>query len=356
VTVQTPSVADLRNLLPTGETLVEYYGSGDSLFGFVLTRDTVFGRKLDHENLDRDIEAFRKSIANGPRQIRAVTLKGNGISGENDGNHTAAGIRLYEKLIAPLLPQITTDKITVVPHGSLHYLPFAALHDGKGYLLDKYSIRVLPSASVMKFLKADKEGRSGNMLVFGNPDLDDPNLDLPGAEEEARAITRKMQGSKLFTRRQATETAAKTAGGEFRFLHFATHGVFNADTPLASGLLLSKDAVNDGTLSVGELYELNMPADLVTLSACETALGKIANGDDVVGFTRGFLYAGANSIVSSLWKVDDMATSQLMRKFYDYLKEVDKRSALRAAQLHVKNTYNAHPYYWAAFQLTGAVQ
>ncbi|MBW1754373.1 MAG: CHAT domain-containing protein [Deltaproteobacteria bacterium] len=97
-------------------------------------------------------------------------------------------------------------------------------------------------------------------------------------------------------------------------------------------------------------------ADLVTLSACETALGKVANGDDVVGFTRGFLYAGTSSIVSSLWKVDDQATSILMQQFYKSLKENDKRSALRTAQLKVKDTYNSHPYFWAAFQITGSVQ
>ncbi len=85
-------------------------------------------------------------------------------------------------------------------------------------------------------------------------------------------------------------------------------------------------------------------------------MGKVANGDDVVGFTRGFLYAGVSSIVSSLWKVDDQATSILMQQFYESLKESDKRSALRTAQLKVKDTYNAHPYFWAAFQITGSVQ
>ena len=107
---------------------------------------------------------------------------------------------------------------------------------------------------------------------------------------------------------------------------------------------------------MSELYDPRLNADLVTLSACETAVGKVANGDDVVGFTRGFLYAGARSIVSSLWKVDDQATSILMQEFYRQLRKKDKREALRTAQLKVKNSYNAHPYYWAAFQITGAVK
>jgi CHAT domain-containing protein len=148
----------------------------------------------------------------------------------------------------------------------------------------------------------------------------------------------------------------KRFGEQFRYIHFATHGTFDAEKPLSSGLLMAGDVENDGTLTVGELYDLHLPVDLVTLSACETALGKVANGDDVVGFTRGFLYAGVSSIVSSLWKVDDQATSILMQQFYRSLKKSDKRSALRTAQLKVKDTYNSHPYYWAAFQITGSFQ
>jgi CHAT domain-containing protein len=235
-------------------------------------------------------------------------------------------------------------------------LPFSALYEKDSFLIDRYNIRVLPSASVMTFLKDRREGHAGNLLAFGNPDLGDPTYDLPGAQDEAIAITKDRPKSKLLLRKQATETAIKRFGDQFRYIHFATHGTFDAEKPLSSGLLLVGDSENDGMLTVNELYDLSLPADLVTLSACETALGKVANGDDVVGFTRGFLYAGVSSIVSSLWKVDDQATSILMQEFYKSLKETDKRSALRTAQLKVKDTYHAHPYYWAAFQITGSVQ
>lgn len=101
-----------------------------------------------------------------------------------------------------------------------------------------------------------------------------------------------------------------------------------------------------------KLYSLNLEVDLVTLSACETGLSKIANGDDLVGLTRGFLYAGSSSIVASLWKVDDRATAELMTRFYKELLKNDKVEALREAQLETKKKY-PHPYYWASFQLTG---
>jgi CHAT domain-containing protein len=162
--------------------------------------------------------------------------------------------------------------------------------------------------------------------------------------------------AKVLLRKQASKTAVMKFSDQFRYVHFACHGIFNPDNPMESGLMLSSDDQKDGMLTVNDLYDMRLNADLVTLSACETALGNVSNGDDVVGFTRGFLYAGASSIVSSLWEVSDEATSILMQEFYNNLKDRDKRTALRLAQLKIKETYNSHPYFWAAFQLTGATQ
>jgi len=339
VTVTQYDIAGIQQLIPPRETLLEYFGSGDTFYVFIVTREKIKGVKLDVKDLRRRIELFRQNI-----MLRDAF------------QCNADGQALYEVLIKPLERTIQSTNLTIVPHGVLHYLPFNALNSGEEYLIDRYNIRVLPSASVMKFLKDQREGHAGNLLAFGNPDLGNPTYDLPGAQNEVIAITKGQPKSKLLLRSQATETAVKQYGDGFRYLHFATHGTFDAEKPLSSGLLMSSDSENDGTLTVGELYDLRLPVDLVTLSACETALGKVANGDDVVGFTRGFLYAGTSSIISSLWKVDDQATSILMQQFYKSLKETDKRSALRSAQLRVKNTYNSHPYYWAAFQITGSLQ
>ena len=157
----------------------------------------------------------------------------------------------------------------------------------------------------------------------------------------------------VLLRKNASETLLKASAGSYRYLHIASHGIFNADDPMASALLLSESDQDDGLLSVAELFDLRLNADLVTLSACETALGEVTGGDDVIGFTRGFLYAGAESIVSSLWKVSDAATNQLMQAFYEGLPEQGKSAALRQAQLALKGGFHDHPYYWAAFQLTG---
>ena len=197
--------------------------------------------------------------------------------------------------------------------------------------------------------------KAGDILAFGNPDLGDPKYNLFYAQNEAIAVSKTRPHSKVFLRKEATETALKKFGNGFNYIHFATHGEFDEDKPLNSAILLAMDAENDGKLTVDKLYSMKLDADLITLSACETGLGKIANGDDVVGLTRGFLYAGASSIVASLWKVDDLATSALMKGFYDALKKTNKREALRQAQLQNKKQY-PHPYYWASFQLTGNAQ
>jgi CHAT domain-containing protein len=154
-------------------------------------------------------------------------------------------------------------------------------------------------------------------------------------------------------RSEASRTNLQNFGGDYSVIHLAVHGVFDLDKPLNSALLLAADRNNDGLLRASDLYNLSLSADLVTLSACETALGKVSTGDDVVGFTRGFLYAGARSLISSLWQVDDEATRDLMVNFYTNLPKMSKDEALRQAQLKAKIKY-PHPYYWAAFLLTGS--
>ncbi len=338
VSVSPSGVADIQRLLPEGETLIEYYGDEKGLYAFAVTAREVHAVALEATGLNDLIGRFRSQV----QDFRS------------DGYRESAAI-LYRKLFAPVAGLLAGEAVTFVPHGPMHYLPFSAIMAGDRFLMEMYDIRILPSASVMKYLKEEKKPR-GSLLLLGNPDLGKPEYDLPFAEIEAQNIAADWGQAELLTRLQATETAVKTRGREFSILHFASHGVFNAQKPLESGLLLSRDGENDGFLTVDELYSLYLNADLVTLSACETALGKVAAGDDVVGFTRGFLFAGTDSILSSLWQVDDRATAMLMQEFYRNLNDQDKRAALKRGQMKVKDSYNAHPFFWAAFQLTGAIR
>ncbi|TAJ10024.1 MAG: CHAT domain-containing protein [Nitrospirae bacterium] len=325
----------VQALLEPDETLLEYYYHDDDLYAFVVTRERVQAVKLPGKGLLADVEEFRKSLED-PKSDETKALSQ----------------KLYGRLVQPIAGQLATKRLLIVGHGILHYLPFAALSDDAGYLADRYSLRLLPSASVLQFLKGRQAQKGGSLLAFGNPDLGDRRLDLKFAEDEVQTIARAFPNTKVLLRQDATKNAFKTLGPQFTYLHLATHGKFDPDAPLKSGLFLAGDAQGEGFLSLGDLYSMRLNAELVTLSACETGLGKVSNGDDVVGLTRGFLYAGSNSIVASLWEVDDLATSLLMTEFYAHLKKGDKQEALRQAQLATKAKY-PHPYYWAAFQLTG---
>lgn len=336
VSVSSVPPDELRALIRPDETLVEYYYQGTELYTFVLNRAGLKAARLNADGLVTQAQVFRKSIEN---------LRSN--------EWAEVSRALYARLWQPLEGDVTTRNVIVVAHGVLHYLPFAALQRADGsFFVDRHSVRLLPSASVLKFLKPALVRKQASVLAFGNPDLGDPKLDLQFAEEEAKTVTRLYPASKLFTRKAASETAFKQSAASYSRIHFASHGKFHAEAPLTSGLYLAGDAANDGLLTVGELYSMSINVDLVTLSACETGLGKIANGDDVVGLTRGFLYAGSRAIVASLWSVDDKATAELMQAFYKNLVSLDKSESLRQAQIKTRQTY-PHPYYWAAFQLTG---
>ncbi len=335
ISVTSLSVAEIQKLIPADEALVEYYYTDQYLFTFILTSQGLSAVRLDSGHIADDIKNFRAAIEN-----------------TSSSDHEILAKQMFNQLFKPIENKLPTSRLIIVPHGALHYLPFYALYDGKDYLIERYSIRMLPSASMFKYLQRDKSEKLGDILAFGNPDLGDQKYNLVNAENEAVSVSKTLPRSKYFLRKEATETVLKKYGEGFNYIHFATHGEFDADKPLNSALLLAADSANDGRLTVDKLYSMKLNADLVTLSACETGLGKIANGDDVVGLTRGFLYAGSSSIVASLWKVDDLATSTLMTSFYEALKNTDKREALRQAQLQNKKKF-PHPYYWASFQLTG---
>ncbi len=337
VTVAPVAARKIQSLLQPDETLVEYYYEGDDLYTFVVTRETVKGFKLNGRHLLADILQFRVALEQPQTQ-----------------SYVTPSQKLYDRLIRPLEASLTQKKLLIVAHGALHYLPFNALETGNTYLIDRYSLRQLPSASVLQFLQGRPTSPAVSVLALGNPDLGNPKYDLKSAQDEVEGIAKDFPRAKVLIRKEATKTAFKTLGPQFSYIHFATHGRFDPDRPLHSGLLLAKDNQNGGFLSLGELYSLRLHADLVTLSACDTGLGKIRNGDDVVGLTRGFFYAGSNTIVASLWEVDDQATSCLMEQFYTALKTNNKEKALRQAQLATRKKYN-HPYYWAAFELTGKI-
>lgn len=335
VTVTSQSVSELMAIIPRDEMLVEYYYRDEDMYAFIVSRSGLQAVRLASKGLQKDVQDYRKLI-NAAKSDRSDQI----------------AQRLYRRLFQPIEPYLDKRNLIIVPHGALHYVPMNALYDGRAYLIDRYSIRIMPSASAIQYLQDIRPDKSGGILAFGNPDLGDPIHDLAFAQNEAQEVAKTRANSRVFLRKEATEAVLRQHGNDYSYIHFATHGVFHTEAPMKSALFLAPDARHDGILTVDKLYSLQLHANLVTMSACETGLGKIANGDDLVGLARGFFYAGTSAIVSSLWKVDDLSTSYLMTHFYRFMNNTTMRDALRLAQLETKKKYN-HPYYWAAFQLTG---
>ena len=335
VAIESSEYKELIGQLTENETLIEYFGDESTMVAFVITKDSITARSLNLTNINKEITQYRRALIE-----------------PNSNKHLTISQRLYEQLIAPIAKDIDTERLTIVPHSNLHYLPFASLFDGNQYLIDQYSLRVLPSISVLQYISTKPSNNTYPLLALGNPDLNEEALSLPAAEKEAIRLAQQTPGSKLLIKEQATESAFSRLSPTAKRIHIASHGQFDTANPLNSRLLLTKDASNDGNLTVSDIYTLKLNADLVTLSACETGLGELKGGDDVIGLNRGFLYAGARSIVSSLWVVDDQATADLMTLFYSQLDTAAKQDALRNAQLKVKEQHS-HPFYWAAFQVTG---
>ncbi len=268
---------------------------------------------------------------------------------------------LAGSLIAPLRGMgVTRDvrQLYVVAHGVLNYLPFAVLSDGAQPLMEHMAIAYLPSAAMIADAKRPA-GSVDSMLVVA------PSRSrLQHAPEEASAVDALFRpNSLLLAGDNATETRFRAMAGGYRNLHLATHGYFNKQNPLLSGIELEADAEQDGLLEVHEIMGLKLTADLVALSACQTGLGAgffsdVPAGDDFVGLTRAFLYAGSASVLATLWEVDDRSTGLLMEAFYRRLGSggnETRPAALAYAQQQIRsNPKYRHPYYWAAFVLVGA--
>lgn len=335
VSVSSVPVAEIQRRLLPGEVLVQYYVFGTRLYTLVVSAAAVDVRTASADGLEEQVRRFRASIESTTEPVQAQAAA------------------LHERLLGPVRDRLGDGGLLIVPHGPLHYLPFAALHDGQGWLVQRRPLRYLPSASVLRFLREPATAGLPQMLVLGNPDLGDARYDLPSAAVEAEAVARMSPGSRLFVGKAASEEAFKSHAASHRIVHVASHGEFNAAQALQSRLLLAPSGGHDGSLTVAELYELQLDADLVTLSACETGLGKVLSGDDVLGLTRGFLYAGSRNVVASQWQVDDAATAELMQRFYGHLRAgTPKREALRLAQVETSRG-RPHPFFWAAFFLTG---
>ena len=355
--VEPPNLKEIQPLLAPGTALVEYFHPGkitvsgkkkDQLWIFVLLSGGLHFKSVDVSKADlrKALEEYARLVADessDPRSVEAVSA------------------RIYRWLIEPVEPisRLANAKtLIIVPWGPMFKIPFAALVPTGGKPLGaRKNVVMTPSAGVYRYLVKKRGSGRGKVFAIGNPKT--AMVPLQGAEREAKEIAGLFQKSIVRTRNRATESLIKSdydALGRPDVIHLACHGIFNERVPQLSHLALTPDQKNDGKFEMHEIFDLDWRGvSLVTLSACSSGKGKLGAGDDLVGLMRGFMFAGAPSVLSSLWDVDDEATRTLMVNFYrNYLDGMSKPESLRKAQMAMMNSGKwSHPYYWSAFVLFG---
>jgi CHAT domain-containing protein len=349
------SAEQVVQALGPDEVLLEYFVMPERLILFVATRDGVrsVASDVSLEDLSRRVRLARDLLASSAGRGEDAT----GVLRE-----------LHSMLIAPAQRAgmlRTARRLVVIPHSVLAYLPFSALvEEATGrFVVQDYSLLYLPSAAALAVLRADrpkaeKAPASGAPLVAFAPFP----RQLPASLREIRAVGRAVRGTIAHAGEVATERRVREALTEPAVIHLATHGLMNVRNPMFSRIELApgdRGASDDGRLEVHELLELEIRAPLVFLSGCETAAGaawstRFARGEDYATLAQAFLYAGAGSVLATLWRVEDEGAAAFAQRFYLRLGELPPAEALAAAQRDLlRDMSHAAPRYWAAYQLSG---
>lgn len=361
---QIASVTDLQNGLSSENAIISYFVAEKSklLYIFYVTK-TQF--KMYNEAQIPLLSQFLVGLRNA-------------VNGKRINSFLTLSPVLYKQLF-PFKISNKIQKLTIIPDGQLSTLSFEVLltkntkrevgYENFPYLIKEKAICYDFSATLFlqnTLLKQTEVPKTDNIFVCAPIEFQYEKFSLnslPGTEAEANQIQTIFNNSNLevtsLLYQDANETQLKSDGlMQYKYLHFATHGTVNSMQPELSRLFLypNKEENNDGSLYSGEIYNLELDADLVTLSACQTGLGKIVRGEGLIGLTRALVYAGANNIIVSLWSVSDNSTAQMMVNLYQYIiqEQQDYPTALRQAKLDLIQSGNyAAPYYWAPFVLIG---
>jgi len=347
--VEPLQLEEVQSELAPGTTLISYFVSLNAVHAWVIDRE-----EAHHTVLPIDRNELRRIVC-WARSIGSPAARGVRLPRECDDAATADDA--FNRLIAPVRVWLRQPRLIVVPHGVLHYVPFAALRDSKSHrcLLEDFTITYAPSASALRFLRAKESPVEGTSLVLGDPVTPSPRL--PGAAEEAVSVAR-ILGTTAHLGADARESLLFDLHGKTDLVHLAAHGLYDPANPLFSRIMLAASGTRDGNLTVQDiLSSVDLTGvNLVVLSACQSAVGARSGGDEVVGLTRALLYAGTPGVISTLWNIDDAASAGLMEEFYRRLVAgASVADALRQAQLATKERY-PDPKYWAAFMLSGDPQ
>ena len=349
---------DIVARLPREAVLVEYLVTTEKTWAFVIADGKIEMRAIDanRETLARQAESFRALLAERRPDFRKPARD------------------LHRTLIAPIADLLSKHRSWIlVPDGPLWNLPFQALVDARGsYLAEQAAIVYAPSTAAWLEMSRTPQNTATSgrrdLLAFGNPTTPAAAgvegtrhslAPLPEAEAEVKSAARFYGAdSAVYVREEATEERFKAEAPRYRVLHVAGHGVLNDASPMHSYLLLASGATNkeDGFLEAGELMQMDLGADLVVLSACDTARGQYAAGEGIIGFSWALFAARCRAQVVSQWKVDSAATSVLMRNFHRNVRN-DPTRAASALQKTIVSMLRMkeyrHPFYWASFVVLG---
>jgi CHAT domain-containing protein/tetratricopeptide (TPR) repeat protein len=341
--VQVAELESVQQFIPADTTIIEYFCTKEEVLAFVISRDDarVFRRMAPPSR----VQTLQQRLG---FQLEKFLLGEEFVSAHSGKIHEATlhHLRsLYEALLAPLIPALRTSRLIVIPHGTLHSLPFHAFTDGDQYVIDKYEVTYAPSASVLHYCLDKPDVASAIPLILGVADEFAPKV-----EEEVRALGTLFPGSEVLLGSQATRENFKKAARSSRFVHIATHATFRQDNPMFSSFKLA-----DGYVTAMDLFSMECGTNLVALSGCKSGMSEVSGSDDLLGLMRGFLYSGARSLLMSLWNVNDESTVDLMTEFYRTWQGGERKGeALRHAMRAVREIY-PNPFHWAPFFIVGKI-
>ena len=414
-----PKASELQQIL-NDETLVLEYSLGDKRsYLWTMALGSIKGFELPgRDDIEKVSRRMTEALTARNREVKDESFEKKDLRVDKaEKDYVEASAALTTMVLEPVASLLGRKRLVIVADGALQTVPFGALPvpGGPEPLMGEHEIVYLPSASVLALQRRELANRKPGtfaVAVLADPVFDDqdprvakamasqprngpPKQARPGStsaaanaqsllsralrdvgldgdgkmprltqsRREAKAISLAVGADQSFSAldfKANRQTATSSELSKYRIIHFATHGVMDVEHPELSGIVLSmvdeKGQPQDGYLRLHEIYNLNLPAELVVLSACQTGVGKQIKGEGLIALTRGFMYAGAKSIVASLWKVDDAATSALMAEFYKqmFVNKLKPSAALRQAQLKIsKEKRWQSPYYWAGFFLQG---
>ncbi|MEM8900385.1 MAG: CHAT domain-containing tetratricopeptide repeat protein, partial [Bacteroidota bacterium] len=365
-TLTISTIQDLqRELNGIDQGIIQYFVGKEHTYGFLITENDIELKRLDLDvPLEEAVLAFRDGIMAAGRDPQL------------DLQYIQNAQKLYNGLIAPFeggkLP--LPKRMVVIPDGILGYVPFDALLTGNPddnfnysffpYLMREYQISYAYSGSLWKkMLKAPEYQRPSEQYLAIAPVFKESEqyAYLQFSEEEVNYISKRLDSGRNLLFQEASKSSFLNILGNrlYKILHFSTHAEMNDEVPMDSHIVMS-DNEHDHKLSLADLYAMRLNADMVVLAACETAGGKLQQGEVIISMARGFAYAGCRSLLASLWKVNHFSTSQIMQNYYASLYYGESKDhALQAARIEFLDTYkgiNGHPFYWAAFTPIGNME